>query len=375
MANRDRDENALRTLWREHNADPGGYETNKRLGLYLASTERYKLEAYPFLIKALSFGQRDNDTRYIFDCLGNICNLTGLFEQAVEIYGEAYRLYPRTHDFALRLGDAHFRLGDPERASYRYAHVINALYDWARELAEKSNRKQVHVLGPHRIICTAIGELAARLDMYLKARALGYIDDGEAILIAPRDEVSNRALLDCWRDHITIIDDDQEVAGAEKKYEKNRIYLDYLPLPDGRILRRDLAHLAVHRQWEAEERPPLLALPRERKDRGRSELRKLGLPESAWFVCLHVREAGFYAERTPWNRNRLRNADIMTYLPAIEAITAEGGWIVRIGDHTMAPMPDLPNVVDLATRHPHDDWLDIFCIADCRFLLATTSGP
>jgi putative glycosyltransferase (TIGR04372 family) len=375
MNTESRDDGRLQELWRQYNADPDAYESNRNLGLHLAATEQFKLDAYPFLIKALSFGRRENQTRYMFDCLGNICNLTGLYDQAAELYGEAYRRYPLTHDFAMRLGDAHFRLGDPEKASFYYAHVIGALYNWARELSKKNDRKQIHVLGPNRVICAAIGEMAARPDMYLKARKLGYIDDGDAILVAPQEDISNAALLECWRDHLTIVSDPIEVSAAYKKYEKNRIYIDYLPLPDGRILRRDLAHLTVHQQWEAEGRGPLIAIPEEKMKWGWAELKKLGMPEGAWFVCLHVREPGFYAETTPWNRNRLRNADIATYLPAIESITSAGGWVVRIGDATMTPLPDLPNVIDLATRYQHRDWMDVFCIAECRFLLATTSGP
>ena len=358
-----------------HQADPEAYETNRDLGLFLADTEDRKVDAYPYLAKALLFGRQDVESRLMLDSLGNILLLAGDPEMALETYGHARCKFPNTVDFDLRYGDALSRLGLIAEASTVYREATDRLHATARDTSCARGEPPVHLLEPHRLICSVFGEMAARLDLYLKARELGFFDRAEPILLADPGLVPNPCLLDHWRQHIRVVTEPEEVRAAAEAYRDNRIYLDYLTLPDGRTFRRDLAHAAVQAQWEAEQRPPLLRLDPEIRERGRVALERLGMPADAWFACLHVREHGFYAETAAWNRNRFRNADVRSYFPAIQAVTRRGGWVVRIGDQTMTPLPGSPQVIDLATTATRQDWLDIYCIAASRFMIATTSGP
>ena len=104
----------------------------------------------------------------------------------------------------------------------------------------------------------------------------------------------------------------------------------------------------------------------------RAQKQQLGVPRDAWFVCLHAREAGYLPELT---YHSYRNVDIMSYLPAVEAIVARGGWVIRMGDPTMTPLPRMRQVVDYAHSGFKSDWMDVFCLARCRFLLGDSSGP
>ena len=121
----------------------------------------------------------------------------------------------------------------------------------------------------------------------------------------------------------------------------------------------------------------MLELDPEHRREGRALLTGAGLPEDAWFVCLHVREAGFFDEDVPWSNNRHRNARIETYLPAVAEIVGRGGYVVRIGDPSMTPLPDVPGLIDYA--HGDDDlradWMDMVCVAEARFYLGMASGP
>ena len=57
----------------------------------------------------------------------------------------------------------------------------------------------------------------------------------------------------------------------------------------------------------------------------------MGVPEDAWFAVCHVREGGFKGEE------KFRDADITTYFEAFNEIVKRGGWVIRMGDNTMAP--------------------------------------
>ncbi len=41
-----------------------------------------------------------------------------------------------------------------------------------------------------------------------------------------------------------------------------------------------------------------------------------------------------------------RNVAIEDYCPAIAEVTACGGWVLRLGDKSMKPLPRMANVVD-----------------------------
>ena len=97
-------------------------------------------------------------------------------------------------------------------------------------------------------------------------------------------------------------------------------------------------------------------------------LRCLGLAEDDWYVVLHVREGA---------DNSIRNADIDTYCGAIDAITLKGGWVFRIGDNSMTPLPkDMNRVVDLPfSSDSRPRYIDLYLLATARFVICTASGP
>src|SRR5262249_1892239 len=124
----------------------------------------------------------------------------------------------------------------------------------------------------------------------------------------------------------------------------------------------------VQLKWEAEQRGPLLKLTPEHCARGYDRLRELGVPESAMFADLHVREA---ADTIP----NVRNAVINSYRPAVGEVANRGGWLLRMGDSKMRPLPAWPNTVDYARSGRREDWMDVFIWAEGRFFIGTGSGP
>lgn len=102
--------------------------------------------------------------------------------------------------------------------------------------------------------------------------------------------------------------------------------------------------------------------------------RDLGIPDNAWFVCVHVRDGGYYGSSEGLQK-QARNSDILNYCKAFKTITQSGGWVVRIGDSNMKKIPDLDHVVDYAHSKEKSDLLDVYLIQECAFYIGTPSGP
>lgn len=101
------------------------------------------------------------------------------------------------------------------------------------------------------------------------------------------------------------------------------------------------------------------------------EQQKLGIPKNSWFVCLHVRGSGFRGDA---GKRDYRNPNISNYIPAIKEITSRGGWVVRMGDDTMKPLPSMENVIDYPFTKYKSEFMDLCLIQNCRFFIGGQSG-
>jgi len=110
-------------------------------------------------------------------------------------------------------------------------------------------------------------------------------------------------------------------------------------------------------------------LEQEDLKKGRELIKKFGINENQWFVCLHVRESGSKVDR-----EHFRNFQIQEYFKAIEYITEQGGYVFRVGDSAMSKLPKMKNVIDYANHEENCDFLDVYLGARCKFTIATSSG-
>jgi putative glycosyltransferase (TIGR04372 family) len=106
-------------------------------------------------------------------------------------------------------------------------------------------------------------------------------------------------------------------------------------------------------------------------DRAQIIRSKMGIGKEDWFACLHVREGGF---RNDYDRREWRNASIGNYIPAIKAITEAGGRVIRMGDNTMTPLPEMDQVIDYPFSPFKSDLMDLYLISECRFYIGLQSG-
>lgn len=220
----------------------------------------------------------------------------------------------------------------------------------------------------------AVGSLGVweNLEVYLKAGVLGLRTPKKLVLLLdPKSRINNPCYFKYWQKYITVISDPLSIKNLSQ-LEKNLAtpFTFYMSIAGKPILSPGVLGL-VRKQWDTQRRPPLLTLTADDHERGWRCLESFGAPQDAWFVCLHVREGG-------WNDNHyaadFRNADIATYLPAIKAVVEAGGWVIRMGDPGMKPLPKMDHVIDYAHSPMKSDWMDVFLCAKCRFMIGTSSG-
>jgi putative glycosyltransferase (TIGR04372 family) len=211
----------------------------------------------------------------------------------------------------------------------------------------------------------------------LNANKYGLRTPKKIVLLLPENaQLSNPILFSYFEPYISVIRD-SEVILAMKSIES------YLTLPLGVGLPMDevcpfldiAANMAEIERIKLGIEEPLFHLNKEHYDLGKKALKKLGLPDDAWYVTLHVREPGYRGETEKNTAENWRNADPEDYLLACKVITDAGGWVFRMGDPSMTTLPEMPQVIDYAHREDiRSDLMDIFLGATCRFLIGTASG-
>ena len=269
----------------------------------------------------------------------------------------------------------------------------------ARKFWDKANKLCEVVRGPerdssYRILSAdwfmALGHVAA-LGYYIKFHKLYRNDGVRVVALLPNREFDGSYLCRLFEGlGVHFIQADQLESDYDSwanetgapiwltltKSEKRALVDEffYFRFPDGTTLDFNQAFAAVQFAWDQELRPPLLTLDASHKNFLNQLLQQLGIPEGAWYVCLHVREDGYHKE---WNAlyPSLRSADLEDYGPAVEEIVTAGGWVVRMGDRTMKPIPlTWKGAVDYAHSNIAMATADISLLLGCRFFLGTNSG-
>jgi len=180
-------------------------------------------------------------------------------------------------------------------------------------------------------------------------------------------KIANQCVVEYWRKHLRIITNPFFIWLLTPFWEDRVLsydVTDYQHAPN--IVNR---YVTIQKEWG--NRPPILSLTENDRERGWDLLKTLGVSDDAWFVCLHARESGF--KPNPY-ADRYRNVDINSYIPTMKAIVEHGGWCVRMGDPTMKPIPQIERVVDYVHLSIRSDWMDVFLSASCRFFLGCESG-
>lgn len=179
----------------------------------------------------------------------------------------------------------------------------------------------------------------------------------------------NSCLLDYWRPYIDVVEDPKDLASLQPLAKTLTFNLHGATPCGNRLFPFSISSVvATQLQWEKEGRQPLLQLTPDHRQRGVIRLDSWGIPPESWFVTLHVRGG------TKKGAETYRDSAISSYIEAVSTITNAGGWVIRMGDTSMEPMPKMKNVIDYAHVYGKTDWLDVFLCAAAKFMIGTSSG-
>ncbi len=299
---------------------------------------------------------------------------------AAQLDAEAIQQLDRLDQFAPNLqSTAELRAAFAMRAgrTAEFLALQYRIFDLQESRARQggTGNQYIRILEPHFHILIGIGS-TVNLDTYVKAGILGLRPPSRTVILHEpwlKRHAVNPCLLDYWKQYIDIVEDPRELRPL--RTQRKRLGLNVtgpMRCGDEIIPWGHSAAVYVQRQWDSQKRPPLLHLTPEHYRRGKEALKTIGLQRDDWFTTLHVREgkSGKHRFAEPF-----RDADPSTYLNAVTAVTNRGGWVVRVGDSSMSPLPSMPNVFDYANSSLKCDWMDVFLFAAARFMIGTSSGP
>ncbi len=388
---------------------------NRDLVLIIGQAHVFRLHAdvaIAFLSRATELAPRDHES--VFG-LGDAWLIKGEYSRAAALFHVATRLAPVTvmahqnlagrydvrsyqpvawelheagklkiYDRLGRIAEQILLSGDVENSLLMYNRLLVFQALLARDFDLLENLRQRLALEcanfdptlPVRILpyewTTQFGHMGL-LDSYMKMVTFGWQPRANHVLLAPAGKVANPEYLAYW-DHAFCVVRDRATVDALFPYQRH--------FGEGFIALRSPANMAepwaraaarAHILWARQARPPLLRLTELDQASGQYQLAQLGIPEGAWYVALHARDSGYYGEGSTGG-NAHRNAAIEDYVPAIREITDRGGYVVRLGDHTMKPLPKMDRVIDYACSPGKSPALDLFILATSRFVIGTTSG-
>jgi putative glycosyltransferase (TIGR04372 family) len=217
-------------------------------------------------------------------------------------------------------------------------------------------------------------------------RTLGWWQ-GDLLILARADIIANKPCLSLFDKFAKIIVKDHDVSSPvwDELCSLQRwlgLNFNACSLPDGQIANWPDASAFVARQW-AQQWPDQFPLKKEYEVRFANDprvvsvfdeaLRSWGMNKADWFVCLHMRDANFYAEHQSAGQTH-RNSDFDPYRQAIEYIISLGGWVIRMGSASARPLPQMRGLIDYARSPFKCAILDLHLLYSSRFFIGTTSG-
>lgn len=110
----------------------------------------------------------------------------------------------------------------------------------------------------------------------------------------------------------------------------------------------------------------VVSLDFEYLERARQQLWKMGLPQGAPFVVLHIRDGKGVGVR--------RGQSPVNFIKTIDELIRLGYWVVRIGDSEMNIIQSRNNFLDLTSNFIHN-WLHPYLLHEATMFIGTNSGP
>lgn len=221
-----------------------------------------------------------------------------------------------------------------------------------------------------RVHGSRFGHLAMNNETFLRKRQLGVIKEKgvKHIGIAPAS-VCNQQLLDMFKRRLAILQIPQPrfVRTATKIMAEKSILSRWDLFV---VLEYDLGYFL-----KFNEATPSLSFTETEDAEGKKLLQRIGL--DSWFVCFHVRDRVYVSSllKRGDSRYTYRNSAVENIFSALNYITTEGGYAIRMGARVEKNLSEWnnPKIIDYATFY-RTELGDIYLPAKCKFFIGTGSG-
>lgn len=238
-------------------------------------------------------------------------------------------------------------------------------------LAKKKQEERMQTFGANSNVfldpgwTSSIGHLGL-LSMFIRFKEINVHSDAKSPIVL-NITPNNNILLNLYAKHLNIVPFRFELHGH---FRTQFQLLNNLETEIGNL---DL-YAAFNYAMKQTRYKQLFDLPEKVKESGFSFLNKFGFSEKDWFVTFHIRETK--------NNDELSNPSnpsISSYVYAMKHVIDIGGWVVRVGNQDMTPLPENiksnPRVIDFAQMRDQTECLNLFFLGACRVMVATESGP
>ncbi len=252
-----------------------------------------------------------------------------------------------------------------------------------KKLLNITNIKELRILSWEWL--TQIGHLGM-LDVLFRMKALGWWS-GKVVILYPEETGSaNDVITSLFQDEALILRSDINASQPiiDELFSLQRycgLSFNAWEYPNGTVIPWQQAGARAMREWDEQQRQlPLLKSFDKQYDNSivlQTQVdqirKKWGMKPNDWYVCLHMRDAAFYGEMAGTGQTH-RNAEMESYLKAIQYITERGGWVIKLGGKKSELLPKMDRVVDYACSHFKSALLDAYFLRYARFFIGTTSG-
>jgi len=194
--------------------------------------------------------------------------------------------------------------------------------------------------------------------------------DKPTLLIKDDEKINNIALYNYFKPYLNIIENTSKFFKFNYLNDLLKIPLEialpfkkkYYPWP--------IAMNFINQAMKKINNPKFNHFKIREKDneKGKNILKKMGVPSDAWYVTLHVRQG------KKGIGHNFRDSDPATYIKSIKEIISRGGYVIRVGDNSMSPLPKIDGLIDYPFTEFKSEFMDVFLGATCKFCLGTSSG-
>ncbi len=122
----------------------------------------------------------------------------------------------------------------------------------------------------------------------------------------------------------------------------------------------------------------IIKFNQDEENQGKKLLEKLGVPNSAKWICIHNRDDEYLNKVYPdvnWDYHNYRNFPIEDLKMASEYFTEKGYYVIRVGNHAKEKINTKnPKIIDYSFSKYCSDFSDVFLLANCAFYFGSPSG-